>query len=374
MPEIAAFQKFFPLVKVDVAQRIVHGLVTAEREDKDGEFCHYDSTKPQYKAINDELGKASDGENIMPLREMHQLKAVGAGKTIEFDDTNKQILMSFKVVDDDAWKKVCEKVLLGFSQGGKYVKRWKEDGKNFYTAQPGEVSLVDNPCLSGAFIDYVKADGTVEKFQTAPDIGSALDTLSKKVDSLASDLAKYSTAGDRSVNKEQLQKAADALGITVEEFQKQFIPTDELVKAKKGLAALHEHISAAQKEHEGMAKAHDKISAHLGKCMKACTDVMGSDEKESKKALKALVDELKGAPADDESAKAAAKAAADKAAADAAASTLTKAEVDKLVADAVEKAVKALPAPDPAGLRVVPRGGTEVAKATAAQDTNASPY
>ena len=89
------FLKYFQLVKVDEAQRIVYGVVTAEQEDRDGEICEYSSTKPQYEKVNAEMSKASDGENIMPLREMHQLHAVGAGKSIDFDDATKTIRMGF---------------------------------------------------------------------------------------------------------------------------------------------------------------------------------------------------------------------------------------------------------------------------------------
>ena len=161
----ATFLKFFPLMKIDESRRMVHGVVTAEVEDRDGETCHYDSTKTEYEKVNEEMSKASDGENIMPLREMHQLQAVGAGKTIQFDDAHKQIKMAFKVVDDAAWNKVLNRVLLGFSQGGSYLRRWTEGGRQFYTARPGEISLVDRPCLAGALIEHIKADGRIETFK-----------------------------------------------------------------------------------------------------------------------------------------------------------------------------------------------------------------
>lgn len=319
------FLKFFPLVKVDLATRMVYGLVTAEIEDKDGEICEYESTKPEYKAINDELGKASDGENIMPLREMHQLKAVGAGKSIEFDDSKKQIRMAFKVVDNDAWNKVLEHVLLGFSQGGKYLKRWTEDGKTYYTARPSEVSLVDNPCLPGAFIEYAKADGTVELFKT-PDqkltdadvdrivkalevtLGekadvSELDTKLEKLSAQVASLMGQQSAVGADMNPEQIKKCAEALGITVEEFTKQYVEGDALEKGKKGLAALHAHLKKAHAHHEKMQQHHAKISEmhkahgdmhgqmadHLENCMKAHGACM--DGEEAEKVLKALVPE-----------------------------------------------------------------------------------
>lgn len=164
---IEKFLKFFPLVKVDEAKRIVYGLVTAEVEDRDGETCHYETTKPEYQKVNEEMSKASAGDNIMPLREMHQLIAAGNGKSIEFRDAQKQILMGFEVTDDSTWRKVAKKTLLGFSQGGRYLKKWMENGKAMYTAEPGEISLVDRPCLANALIEYAKADGSIEMFKTA---------------------------------------------------------------------------------------------------------------------------------------------------------------------------------------------------------------
>lgn len=314
------FLKFFALTKVDEAQRIVYGLVTAEREDKDGETCHYDSTVPQYKTVNDEMGKATDGQNIMPLREMHQLKAIGAGKSIEFDDSTKEIRMSFKVVDDDAWKKVCEKVLTGFSQGGRYLKRWTEGGKKYYTAEPGEVSLVDNPCLRGAVIEYAKADGTVETFQVpdpplarltdfdierlAKAIGdSVLGTQAQKIDAaIAEGVRKLDAAKGDPMNKEQIAKCAAALGITPEEFTKQFIESDLIGKGAKGMAAVHSHLETMAGHHAEMGKCHkafgglhEKMGSHIEKCMKAASDVMGSEGEKGEKAFQALLDELKKA-------------------------------------------------------------------------------
>jgi len=159
---------FCPLVKVDSVKREVWGVVTAEELDKDGEICDYETTAPYYKEVVDEMSKATDGQNIFPLRAMHGLIAAGKGISIEFRDPAKEIYMGFKVVDDSEWKKVEENVYTGFSQGGRYIKRWKDGEVIRYTAKPGEVSLVDMPCLTRAHFSYVKSDGTTEirKFST----------------------------------------------------------------------------------------------------------------------------------------------------------------------------------------------------------------
>ena len=153
---------FCPLVKVDEAKREVWGVVTAEEPDKDGEICDFESTVPYYEKVVKEMSKATDGANIFPLRAMHGLIAAGKGIGIEFRKESKEVYMGFKVVDDAEWKKVQENVYTGFSQGGRYVKRWKEGDYTRYTAAPGEVSLVDLPCCTRAHFDYVKADGQHE--------------------------------------------------------------------------------------------------------------------------------------------------------------------------------------------------------------------
>lgn len=171
----AKFRKFIPFIKVDEAKREVWGVVTAELPDKEDEVCDYAGSKPFYEAVIAEFSKATDGKNFFPLREMHQLSAVGKGIGFEFRDADREIFMGFKVVDDDAWKKVNESVYTGFSQGGNIVGDLVPDptykGCKRYVADPSEVSLVDNPCLGAAHFTYVKADGTVElrKFKKTED-------------------------------------------------------------------------------------------------------------------------------------------------------------------------------------------------------------
>jgi len=160
------FKKFIPFAKVDATKREVWGIVTAELPDKEKEVCDYNKSKPFYEAVIAEMGKASNNKNFFPLREMHQLSAVGKCVGFEFRDEEKEIFMGFKVVDDDAWKKVDEGVYTGFSQGGRMVGELLPDpvfkGCMRYVANPSEVSVVDNPCLGAAHFAYVKADGSVE--------------------------------------------------------------------------------------------------------------------------------------------------------------------------------------------------------------------
>lgn len=181
---LKSFRKFIPFAKVEEQKDgslYVYGLVTAEKPDQENEVCEYDSTKPFYQKLVSRYTKATAAvegmdQSIAPLREMHQLKAVGCGKSIDFDDAAKTIHMGFKVVEAEAVKKVKAGVLIGFSQGGDYVKTWKKGKNTWYTADPGEVSLVDSPCLEDALIQqliektftYVTENGSTElrKFRT----------------------------------------------------------------------------------------------------------------------------------------------------------------------------------------------------------------
>jgi hypothetical protein len=178
--ERTSFQKIVPFTKIDASLREVYGVVTAEVPDKEDEVCDYATTKPYYKAWSDGLLKASGGLNCGNLREMHRLEAVGAGKLIEFRDDAKQVYMGFRVVDDNAWKKVKEGVLVGFSHGGAYIKTWKgDDGYTHYTARPTEVSLVDNPALNSAVFELVRADGRTEMMK-AEDLAEVRLSKEKK--------------------------------------------------------------------------------------------------------------------------------------------------------------------------------------------------
>jgi hypothetical protein len=155
---------FLPLAKVDLDQRIVQGVATAEAPDRVGEICDYASTKPYFEAWSAEALAASGGKSYGAVRAMHGRVAAGKLTDIAFDDEGKRILVAAKIVDDEEWRKVTEGVYTGFSQGGRYVKRWPdpESGLTRYTAEPSEISLVDLPCVPGATFEVIK-DGVVEK-------------------------------------------------------------------------------------------------------------------------------------------------------------------------------------------------------------------
>lgn len=187
---VAALSLFIPITKVDVAKRLVYGIATAEVEDRSGEICDYASTKPLYEKWSGDIAKSTDGKSLGNLRAMHGKIAAGKVTEMNLNDEAKQVEICAKVVDDNEWNKVVEGVYTGFSQGGSYVKRWKDElGKQRYTAAPGEISLVDLPCLASATFSVIKADGATEmrKFVTVP---VAIEPTNDEIVAKATELAK----------------------------------------------------------------------------------------------------------------------------------------------------------------------------------------
>ena len=152
-----------PITKVDAANRLVYGLATAEVPDRAGEVCDYASTKPLYETWSADIAATSGGKSYGNLRAMHGQVAAGKVTAIGFNDEARQIEIVAKVVDDGEWTKVTEGVYTGFSQGGRYARRWTDEaGATRYTAEPHEISLVDLPCLAEARFEMIKADGARE--------------------------------------------------------------------------------------------------------------------------------------------------------------------------------------------------------------------
>ena len=120
------FSKFIPLAKIEAQSDgtlHVYGIVTAQQPDHDGEVCDYDTSAPLFRAQASRMLKITSAvegmePSLMPMREMHQLKAIGAGRSMDFDDAAKTIRMGFNVVEPDAIAKFKKGVLIGFSQGG----------------------------------------------------------------------------------------------------------------------------------------------------------------------------------------------------------------------------------------------------------------
>jgi cell division protein FtsB len=154
---------FFKLVKADARTHTIHGVAAAEVPDKVGEIFDYESSKPLIKAWSEERFRDSGGKSLGNVREQHTSRAVGKLTDLLFNDAAKQIEVDAGIVEDDVWAKIEEGIYAGFSFGGRYEKKWKDD-KNLtrYTARPFELTVCDNQCVPGASFQMVKSDGTVE--------------------------------------------------------------------------------------------------------------------------------------------------------------------------------------------------------------------
>src|SRR5271165_638654 len=227
---------FLPLLKVDLGRRLVTGVATAEAPDRSGEICDYASSKPFFEKWSSEALAASGGKSRGAVRAMHGRIAAGKLTDIAFDDDAKRIVVAAKIVDDDEWLKVCEGVYTGFSQGGRYVKRWPDPETNLtrYTAEPQEISLVDLPCLPDATFEVVK-DGVVEKRAFAP----------------RADLASV-TAGATEPNREA--------GIDVSAWRES---SEAFYKAAHELADAAIRLERAEQENLRLMKALDDVSPAL---------------------------------------------------------------------------------------------------------------
>jgi len=158
-----SFSYFLPLNKVDEVRHEVWGIAAVEQPDQSGEIMDYEKSKPHFWQWSKRVQKASQGKSLGNVRDSHTSKAVGKVIKLLFDDKAKAIRVGTKIVDSQAWQKVVEGVFTGFSVGGVYGKRWPDpENKGFirYEAIPTEISLVDLPCIPGAVIEMVKADGS----------------------------------------------------------------------------------------------------------------------------------------------------------------------------------------------------------------------
>lgn len=218
---------FARITKVDEETRTVHGRAAQELVDRDQEIFHYDSSKPEFMKWSAEVSADTDGASLGNVRAMHGNVAAGKLTDIEFDDIEKAIDVSAKIVDDNEWKKVLEGVYTGFSIGGRYAKKWPAavNGKmvNYYTAVPSEISIVDRPCNPTAkFFSVHKKDGTVEKraFSSkerdeAADTGEAMPDGSFPIKSkkdLKNAIQAHGRAKDPEKAKAHIKSRAKALG------------------------------------------------------------------------------------------------------------------------------------------------------------------
>jgi hypothetical protein len=154
---------FLPITKIDEEKRLVYGKATEEQPDSAGEVFDYETSKPFFQKWMSYFKDATGGKSFGNLRAMHEKKAIGTLPEVILNGEDRSVEVVAKVVDDAEWSKVLEGVYTGFSQGGRYVKKWFDGKVTRYTADPTEISLVDYPCLKSATFQVIKADGIVEE-------------------------------------------------------------------------------------------------------------------------------------------------------------------------------------------------------------------
>lgn len=409
--------KFFPLVKVDEAAHMVWGIATSEAPDAEDEICDYPAAKADIKRWSDEqfakTTAAGQDPSLGNIRVMHQLQIGGKAVKIQNQDESKQVWLGSEPADDQVWHLLKGGFLTGYSIGGSYAWKRAEGKYTRYAPIISEISFVDKQSNPDASFAYVKADGTTElrKFQKpgpaeqemlaklqksglealseadvdriVKAIRSGLSTELEKFSGMVSDLVAKPSGTGGSMNPEQIKKCAAALGISEEEFTKQFVNGDALEKGKKGLAALHSHLKKAIAHHTMMSAHHDKLAAmhkdhgehhatmadHLDNCMKAHGACM--DGEEADKILKALggsTDEFISIGKTADGVEVFKKKAADKKSGEVevvkTAGGLDEAKVADLVAKAVKAELDKLPEPSRGSLFSVTREGkVEEAKA-----------
>ena len=303
---------FFKLTKVDVAKREVTGIATAELPDLAGEVCDYESTKPYYQKWSEGIHKATGGKSLGNVREMHGNIAAGKVVSLDFDDAAKAIRIVTKCVDDSTWNKILEGVLTGFSQGGDYVKRWKDGDLWRYTADPSEVSYVDLPCLPEGTFEVVKADGAseVRKFhikevKVAPDLEQVWKAKDGSTWATKAEAKKQNELIDA---QSAIAKTADPAQAIIDDIHnaldKRDFSDEERSKLAESGHALPDGSFPIENETDlenavhafGRAKDKDKAKAHIIARAKAigATDKLPADwEGSTKKEEKSVKPDLK---------------------------------------------------------------------------------
>lgn len=138
-----SFEKFVPISKIDEEKRMVYGFASTPDLDSQGEVVEIDAIKnalPEYM-------------KFPTIREMHQPNAVGTTKSTRV--SAKGLEIGAKIVDDNAWNKVKEGVLRGFSIGGSVIDKVDNAIKSLFLT---EISLVDVPANRKAKITLFKAE------------------------------------------------------------------------------------------------------------------------------------------------------------------------------------------------------------------------
>jgi hypothetical protein len=243
---------FAQITKVDEAKRLVTGRAVQEVPDRADEIFDYATSRPYFEAWSKSFADDTDGKSLGNVRAMHGKVAAGKVTALDFNDGDKAIDISAKIVDDGEWNKVLEGVYTGFSIGGSYVgerKAEKMGDKEIkrYTANPAEISIVDAPCVPTAkFFQIHKADGTDAQveFKTAPEanpepVKKATEPMEVKgSDAQVAQFAEFLNAEGLRMT-DVLERLAEAAMLdSIEEMGKREFSADERKAAAKSGHAL----------------------------------------------------------------------------------------------------------------------------------------
>lgn len=207
-------KQYIQFTKVDEDKRIVEGVVSSESVDSQGEVITADAMK---RAMSDYMNWAN-------IREMHQPKAVG--RTLKIWQEGDKTKIQGKVVDNEAWEKVKERVYNGFSIGG---RKLKQIGNKVTDIMLSEISLVDRPANPDAVLLMIKRDISNE---SNDELLKRLYSLKKEVN----EMAKKKEAKQEEVEvkeKEEKEKAEEAVENNKEEVDKEEKVEEKAVEDKK---------------------------------------------------------------------------------------------------------------------------------------------
>jgi hypothetical protein len=150
---------------LDEEKRLVTGYMDSGEPNNQGYLLDYATTKPYVLKYVAAFEKRTDGISKGAVRVMHQAEVVGKIVDLSLDDESGRILVTVRVDDDAAWKKVLERNYTGFSGHWTIVGQMWEDkaatakyGRKIfrYTGDPVEVSLVDVPRVPGCEFQQIQ--------------------------------------------------------------------------------------------------------------------------------------------------------------------------------------------------------------------------
>jgi hypothetical protein len=230
MEKVLLSAPFAKTVETEDGGREVWGFASLELKDKSGEIADFNGTVKAFEKFTEDTEKRTGGKSKANVRVMHQ--PITAGRGIHWEPTETT------VVDEDGVEKtvkgiwvgayvpptkadvirdIDEGILSAFSIGGAYEKRWwsQEDQAFRYIPQLSEYSLVDNPCVPGADITQVIQKANVPWNREE---GAEMSEEITK-DHTPKGGENEMTKGDVNMELEQLAKAAEQAGLTLDQVQ-----------------------------------------------------------------------------------------------------------------------------------------------------------